>query len=380
MTRTDSEDMDRLTSILIEDATIASLLRLEHYLDIHQGHEHVSYVDHIRMRRREKTIQAQAFKLIYLDTNAWKCAADRRQGKELKTPEMERFADVLERAASSGEFAFLIGAPNFFELDSMNDASTRNSLCELVDQLSKGFCTLPYSDRMGTEIVHLEKNEQDHVLEIEDFLCSPAELLGIPNVELREPLIGLVDEGTLNKAYYDAVSELPFSFQLQLAGNAPGEKWRNSNGIEELNTNKALHQPEIANLISGIFVELKGCIEAWCRENSLTADPAMVVILAGRAIIHWNQYKSSTNLSTLKIISGLHGLMRFDSHRKYKSGDIADYMIAASALPVASAFFTDRKLVNYISDPRIRLDGIFSCDLVSGFGEMGDYLEVRMAT
>lgn len=72
-----------------------------------------------------------------------------------------------------------------------------------------------------------------------------------------------MDETTFNKAFFDALSELPFSIQMEVAGTSPGETWDHSRGITEFNAGKTEHQSEIANLNTGIFVELKACIEVW---------------------------------------------------------------------------------------------------------------------
>lgn len=70
--------------------------------------------------------------------------------------------------------------------------------------------------------------------------------------------------------------------------------------------------------------------------------------------------------------------MRFDSQRRYKKGDPSDFMVAATALPIADAFFTDRKLANLIADKRIGLKQFSNCIVVSGFDRMAEHLEKNM--
>jgi hypothetical protein len=86
----------------------------------------------------------------------------------------------------------------------------------------------------------------------------------------------------------------------------------------------------------------------------------------------------SRALPTLHILSSLYGLMRFDSQRRYHDGDPNDFMVAASALPVANALFTDKKLSNLLSDRRIGLSKFSNCKVVSGFDEMAKYLNERL--
>ncbi|MBH3459269.1 hypothetical protein [Pseudomonas putida] len=112
--------------------------------------------------------------------------------------------------------------------------------------------------------------------------------------------------------------------------------------------------------------------------NDFEASPVQIIFEAVQASKYWKDNPSTKALPTLRILSSLYRLMRFDSNRKYKRDDPNNFMVAASALPVASAFFTDRKLANILADPRIKLDTLFGCDVVSGYGEMAEYLSTMM--
>lgn len=362
----------------LDSAIRASANRISHYIEVHRGHRQVPLYDHIRKRRSERAARARPLKLIYLDTNAWKCVSDFRRNKENLTPAMKTFGVSIERAVQTGRFAFPIGVPTYFELDSMTDPATRETLTRLVDELSQGFCIPPFPDRVGSELRKLRMGKLDEPEELEDFLCSPIELMGIPTISTLGFLESHVDKETFNKAFFDALSELPFSFQLEVAGTYPGAKWDNSRGIADLNGGKAAHQSEMVNLNTGIFVELKGCIEAWFREEVITISQQEVGLYALQAQYHWHETPASRALPTLRVLSSLYGLMRFDPQRRYQNGDPSDFMVAASALPVADALFTDRKLANLLSDKRIGLDRFSDCTVVSGFESMAMYLEEQL--
>lgn len=304
--------------------------------------------------------------------------ADYRQGKPNLTPAMVAFGQNLECAARTGAFVFPIGLPTFFELDSMTYPATRNTVTELVDELSHGLCIAPFQDRVGHELQQLRRNDLNTPDELADFLCSPIELLGIPAISLPESVKQHVDEETFRKAFFDSVSGLPFSIQLEVASLAPSAKWDNSRGIADLNAGKAEHQDKVASLNTGIFLELKGCIATWFDQEGIEFNPKDVGLYALSAQYHWHQSPTTRVLPTLRILSSLYGLMRFDSLRKYRDGDPNDFMVAASALPVASALFTDRKLSNLLSDPRIGLSTFSDCTVVSGFDEMAKYLSNRL--
>jgi hypothetical protein len=85
-------------------------------------------------------------------------------------------------------------------------------------------------------------------------------------------------------------------------------------------------------------------------------------------------------MPTLRVLSALYGMMRFDARRKYKDGDQADFLTAASALPIADAFFTDRRLAALLSEPALSLSRFSRCVVVSGFEEMTNYLEPEPVT
>jgi hypothetical protein len=365
-------------SPVLESAIQLAAARLNDFIELHRGRREVTLADHVRARRNERSARAATRELIYLDTNAWKCMADYRQGKPNLTPAMESFGHALERAAQTDAFVFPIGLPTFFELDSMTHPATRNSVTELADQLSQGFCITPFQDRVGHELQQLRRNALNTPDELADFLCSPIELLGIPTMSLPGFVKEHVDEETFNKALFDSISELPFSIQLEVASSAPGAKWDNSRGVADLNTGKAEHQDEVVNVNTGIFLELKGCIATWFDEEGIELSPQDVGLYALGAQYHWHQSPASRALPTLRILSSLYGLMRFDSQRKYRDGDPNDFMVAASALPVARALFTDRKLFNLLSDPRISLSTFSNCRVVSGFDEMANYLSTSL--
>lgn len=132
------------------------------------------------------------------------------------------------------------------------------------------------------------------------------------------------------------------------------------------------------NLNTGIFLELKGGIEAWLINEGMALNHQEITLDALNAMNHWKQAPSSRALPTMRILSSLYGLMRFDPNRRYKNGDPNDFLIAASAFPVAHALFTDRKFANLLSDKRIGLNTFLDCTVVAGFGEMARHLEEQM--
>lgn len=361
----------------LESAIQTSAGRISHFIEVHRGNTDVSFSDHIKQRRREKVAHASSFKLIYLDTLAWKCLADYRQGKPTLTEAMKEFGASIEQAVQTGRFAFPIGLPTYYELASMTDPLTQGTLRILVDELSKGLCIPPHHDRVGLELESLRTEHISQAQRLEAFICSPIEMMGVPMLSLPAFVKAYVDQTTFNKAFFDALFELPFSIQLEIASDAP-RKWDNTRGIAALNEGKAQYQSEVPNLNTGIFLELKGGIEAWFINEDKPINHKQIASDAQQAMSLWKQNPASHALQTLRILSSLYGLMRFDPNRRYKNGDPNDYLVAATALPIAKALFTDRKFATLLSDKRIGLDKFSNCDIVSGFEEMSRYLKEQM--
>lgn len=362
----------------LDSVANASASRISHYIKVHRGFPHVSLSDHIKRRRSERAARARSLKLIYLDTNAWKCVSDFRRNKVSLTPAMKAFATNIERAVQTGQFVFPIGIPTYLEMCSMKDPETLETLTQLVDELSKGFCITPFHERVGSELYKLRMSKLDEPEGLEDFLCSPIELMGIPTISSLGFLESHVDKKTFNKAFFDAMSELPFSFQLEMARTYTGPKRDKSRSIEELNDGKNKHQSAIVNLNTGIFSELKGCLTLFFNEEEESLTPLQINKYAIYAQYHWHTMPTSRAMPTLRVLSSLYGLMRFDPQRRYHDGDPNDFMVAACALPVADALYTDRKLANLLSDKRIGLNRFSDCKVISGFEDMAAHLEEQL--
>ncbi|MDO9567757.1 MAG: hypothetical protein Q7J58_00010 [Hydrogenophaga sp.] len=352
----------------------SSAARLGKNVDRHRATPAISLAQHVRWMRQVRAARVTGKRIVYLDTNAWKCLADFEQQKPKLTSAMQDFALATRAALLRGDTVFPIGLATFFELDSMTSEDTHNALVTLVDDLSKGYCVAPFPECIGMELDQLRAGDFNLQEDRSSYLRSPVELLGIPAASFAPEMAALIDENTFNKAFFDTISELPFSLQLQVARSAPGPKWSNSRSTAELNTGKQLHQDEVPNLNTGILLELKGCIEAWCIGEQTSLDPKQVLQLAAAAMYHWHQVPRTKALPTMRILSSLYGLMRFDPQRRYQDGDPSDFTVAAAALPVADALLTDRRLAILLSDPRIALNQFLDCTVVSGFEGMAEYI------
>lgn len=218
------------TSAKIAELAQASAVQLGENIKRHSPTPQVTFAEHLRRVRKERAELIRDKRLIYLDTNAWKCLADHQLNKPRLTPAMSAFATAIGRARQSGKFVFPIGLATFFELDALTNPETRDSIVELVDGLSLGYCIAPFPERIGQELTHAGlANFQDDD-DPAEFLRSPIELLGIPEIVPADAGLAIVDRNTFNKAFFDTLVQLPFSLQLEVARTSPTSKWDNSRG------------------------------------------------------------------------------------------------------------------------------------------------------
>ncbi|WP_139169770.1 hypothetical protein [Chitinasiproducens palmae] len=175
---------------------------MSHYIEVHRAHAGVSFREHIKQRRRDKAVRASSFKLLYLDTMAWKCVADYRQNKASLTEAMKTYDANAKRAVITGRFAFPIGIPTYFELNSMVDPTTREAFKKLVDELSQGIFIASFHGRIGSELQMLRTNRLSEAEGQRGFLRSPVEVMAVPTISLPNFVKAQVSEATFNKAFF----------------------------------------------------------------------------------------------------------------------------------------------------------------------------------
>lgn len=351
--------------------------RIEH----HKQMPEVSFADHVRKARLNLAGRAVGRHIVYLDTNAWVTIANVRINKQRVDDRMRDFAQQVERAAAINRFLFPIGLTTYYELEATTDPGTHESLRGFVDTLSQGCCAAMFMEKIEEELDRLVAGDFRTYTGPAEYLRSPIELLGIPSIDINHPLLlQVADQNTHRKAFYDVATSLPFSQQLELSMEQ-GKLWDNTAQTVSLNDGKATYQREVPTLPVAIAHEVTGQIDAYCESHQIDIPLKSRNMLGYLAVLHWHENPSSPALPTLRVLASLHGLLRFDPQRKYHDGDAADFMQAANALPMACAFYTDRKLVNLLDDPRLApLRGAMHCEPVYGFANMARHLEKLIDT
>jgi len=347
--------------------------RLQDHIEKHRQTPDVTLAKHIRYIQEQKANMISGKKLVYLDTLAWKCLADYKLKKPKLTDAMIMFAETFFAKAHSGQYVFPIAFPTFVELDALVIPETRAVLNDLVDEFSSGFCIVHQHERIREELVQLTSAQWNVHKAASDYLCSPLELMELSYPTLPAFVTASIDQNTFNKAWFDAMTELPMSAQLKVAATAPDEKWNNELGLTSLNEAKIKYQGDVGTLKQAIFVELKGCIEAWADIEGQAIEPKIVAEMACYIMAIWQSDTFYLAFPTLRVLSALHGSLRTGPNRRFKSGDLNDFSVAADALSICDVFLTDRRLANLISSEELDLGTLLGCQVIHGFEAMANY-------
>ncbi len=358
--------MNESTALILQ-AKQQAAARLSEFIKIHQQSMNVSFSEHVANRRKELLSVIGNRKVIYLDTNAWKCVSDFKRGNKTLTADMLAFCKSITSEDILQKCVFPIGLSTLFELQSMDDPLTVISFAEFIDEFSSNLCIASQFEILEAEKAAFNKSHTLPQGKRQPSLRRPFEIYGIPELNYhRDNLFG-IDENTFQKAFYDALSQLSISQQLAFALESDLEKWDNRSGIAEMNIDKIKnYAPEIKVTA---LQELRGTIE------SLVETPTELLAYLLSIITHWKAHPKSTHFAFARVHSSLHGLMRVDNNKPYKQGDLTDFFTAATALPEADAFFTDKRLYHIIHDNRIDLSAFVNCKTIFGFKQFAEYLE-----
>ncbi len=154
------------------------------------------------------------------------------------------------------------------------------------------------------------------------------------------------------KTSLDILHALPTAAHLEMAAASVNSRWDNTAGIDEMNAGMIAHKDELKTFPDALLVELAGIMSFHVPDgppiNGFPPRKAQALM----AMIHWKEQPNSRQLITARLLANLHATVRHIENRKFRKGDIADFVTAQVALPNAHAFFTDKALANLLADQR----------------------------
>lgn len=272
----------------------------------HLQHADVPLQEHIRNRHEEIFEKISSKKVVYLDTNAWKCISDYMRGKTKLTPHMTAFAKLATSAEVLARCIFPMGLATIFELQSMTDPLTTSTLIRIVDELSQNICIRPSPDVIGDQLVQFRDRRAVQPIPRRENFCWSFELFWLQSAELPEYL-GDYEIDAFKKALFDLCVELPVSVQLELAGDIKS-RWDSGEGIEDMNARKAAGAGRINSMNEAIFDELCGTLFNFLPNEPGPSGRSLLKDVALMSMIHWNENPESLHMYSARVSSNLHAL------------------------------------------------------------------------
>ena len=335
------------------------------------GKSNISYDDYVREKGESLYSSIGNRKIVYLDTNAWKCLSDFKRGKTNLTEDMIDYSTEMFKEDTCKKFLFPLTMSTIFELQSMDDPETIDTLSNILDKFSESVCIIPDVDRIKSEIqIFLGGKE---LLPRKLYFVRPFELMNVPLPEFPAPIEAL--KLIYKKATYDLLAEKPVSVYLtdeMFTGDA-SDQWDNNAGIDAMNAGKAANQEDIKSLQHGLFIELAGVFDVQYLGQSKMPGMTPSKWLAIESMLHWKDNPLSSQLVTARVMANIHSILRYEKNRNFKKGDVADFSTATTAIPVCDALFTDNRLMNIVNDVKVEISKFCNCKII-GFSEFGKYL------
>jgi hypothetical protein len=302
------------------------------------------------------------------------CLSDYERGKTKLIDSMVDFAQAMNSDRVRNSCVFPIGSATLFELQSMDDPVSLSTLTELVERFSMNVGCQPPNEVIDQELALFNRKETRDAGAEPERLCHPMEITG--KLELNVPNL-LPAEETLafRKTLLDIVYALPTSAYLEMAAASLHTRWDNTEGIDEMNEGMVAHQHELENFPHALLVELTGIMKFRVSDGPPINGYPPRRAQALMAMVHWHDEPRSRHLITARIQANLHAAVRHIENRKFRKGDIADFVTGQVALPSAHALFTDRAFASLLNEPKIGLKHFCSSEVLSGFNDFAAYLK-----
>lgn len=349
----------------------------------HKSEPHVTPTQHIQQTNLVLGKRVCEKYRIYLDTNYWIYLRDAAMGRPSKEVHL-LLLNKLSKLAQDSRIICPVSDILLSELLTQSDAKTRTATVGLMDLLSEGITIASFPERIKSEILYWI---QSHTLN-EESLHPVGQLIWtrtshfLGHVFPTEHGQSQEDEKAVQKAFFDAMGSMSLTEVLETIGH---------NNIASLEKPPQvfvnLNEGKFNNLVPGksfddlLLDEVRGCVDA-CWPHFLEVFAYLYQTKTGMKPVAENEdeihimtsnlivaalknEKMGTYLPTLRILAGTHAAVRWDSKRKYKSGDWMDFKHAAIALPYFNAFFTDHSLAALLCNSPLEYDRLYNMRIIS---------------
>lgn len=314
---------------------------------------------------------------LYLDTKYWIFMRDAALGKAspMQTKIYEKLKELVKR-----EIAICPLSPHIFqELMNIGDKEKRLNMAQVMDELSQQVCFISPLNIAGQEILSFVRNCQAKAEGKSPFNPAKYVFTKVAFVmgELYPTVREIPDEqlNNIRVQFFDYLSK--FTLVAMLKTIQSDFPQRNSeNLIAQLNKGKDDNQDwksfhevfmyEIAGLLDIVKDDIEK-LWMYLYENdhggSVTPEELSqtesVRLLSNLIYQAFDQKKINRELPYFHINASLYAFIRYNKSQQFKADNLIDFSHAAWALPYCDAFFTERRLHDWICNKPLKLNEIY---------------------
>lgn len=353
--------------------------------DYHRSHPEITVGQHYLGKVVSTGQEIWNVKKIYLDTKYWIFLRDVFLGNA-RNPIHAKIYELLLDLVEKRKLICPISEDTFLELLKNKNKAKRLAGATVIDILSKGIAIQPYNARSATELNYVlyESPARRYCLHPLERLVwvKAAYVLGyvdpIPIAFPKEeqqvirkawtdfmwdvPLSALIDTDVL-----DASSFLHKKSMLADIHNAikqeesPTKLTFERAFLLELADILKYYEPEMLRMIRDKYQRETGQIltERELKDESFAKHFSNIIYEGFR------RKTLTTNFPSLSIPARIYAALSIDYPRKYKPNDIYDINHATAALPYCDMFFTDNPFRHLVTSNPLKLDSMYSTEVVS---------------
>jgi hypothetical protein len=360
-------------------------MELIHTLPDHLRNPEVPYATHVQLKSVALGESIASATKVYLDTKFWIYLRDARLGRS-NDSDVISLLGILTRLVASGRVICPLSMEIFREIFRQSDTVTLTASVQLIDLLSRGVCLLDQFSRIGAETTHFMRQVtkgQDKVHPLKHLVWTKtAYVLGhvrptFSDAKMKAQGIDMA----FQKAFCDQMWQTTLSDFL-VVSNGEFRLPDSSDISSALNDGKFANVHDRTSFGDLFLIEVNGFLDA-CRPifadvmhniyrqdtgNTPTAEE-MAANKSGDHVANliyqcFRHEKRAGQLPTIRMEASLHAAVRWDTARKFKRNDCADFRHASAAIPYFDYFLTERSLNQLLSDGNLKLRDYFNCVVV----------------
>lgn len=295
----------------------------------------------------------------------------------------KKLYETVIKSVESQLCIYPISEDIFLEVIKQEDPATLDETVRLIDLLSLGVSQINFEEKLTLEFKYfLNCTRGKEVYKCQELVWTKlAYNMGFvtPQNKMLDPLT----DQAIQKAFIDSMWSTPLSRVVSIIkdnGGFPNIKLGTQSG--SLNDGKFSHSHENNSFKQMFMSEVAGFLDAnetvytnsmlnvYEKEtgrNELSEQEIVEIERLAKKIVYniFDQNKSQAYLPMLRICSGLYAAIRWDRNQKFQDNDLHDIRHAASALPYADLFLTEKRLAHLITQKVTGYDKLYSCNVQS---------------